>query len=171
MVEFPIFVKICCTEIGLCFTWSVLKRNVTSCFVKIEFFFPLSDVKGNQSVAAGKILVFAFQALVDPFGSMALFSWSELIRFHPAVNLRFERIKFGTMLLIPKGSWWWTAKIFHIHIFAYCTPVAVHDDCNFVQIFPLLIEEFSDTMNLIHCSHTPFLLIFDVLAYNKDKGN
>ena len=30
VVEFPIFVKICCTEIGLCFTWSVLKRNVTS---------------------------------------------------------------------------------------------------------------------------------------------
>ena len=39
------------------------------------------------------------------------------------INLRFERIKFGIMFLTPDGSRWWTAKIFHIHIFTYCTNV------------------------------------------------
>lgn len=87
VMEFPVLVKVGCTEVGLCFTRSVFKGNVTSCFVKIQFFFPLFDIKSDQSVATGEIFIFAFQALVDPFCSVALFSWGKLIRFQPTVNL------------------------------------------------------------------------------------
>ena len=60
IMEFSIFVEICCTEVCLCFTKSVFKGNVTNCSVKIKFLFSLFDIKGNQPVAAGKTIRFVF---------------------------------------------------------------------------------------------------------------
>ena len=96
---------------------------------------------------------------------MPLFAWRFFICGQPAVDKRLVRIQLRIMGNLRCRRR--TVEVLHVHIFFNRFPVESGHRCNLGDVHALLIEQFSDMMYLIHCCHTPFLLVF--VCYNKTR--